>query len=123
MRCGFSQLPLDPTQIIRLGARRREGKASDAHLRGPARPRRRSAAVSRRRVVPERRGGAALAVFGLLDAGLVERDAVPELARHLLVLLVEAFAVIRELADADFLAAAEPDLQEPVGVGERLARG
>ena len=37
--------------------------------------------------------------------------------------LVETFAVVRELAAANLGAAAELDLQEPVGVGEALPRG
>ena len=56
------------------------------------------------------------------NAGLVERFAVPELARDLLVHLVEPLAVVGEAAAADLAAAAEAHLQEPVGIGQRLAR-
>ena len=41
------------------------------------------------------------------DVGLVERVAIPQLAGHLLVLLVERLAVVRELAAADLGAAAQ----------------
>src|SRR5207253_9844551 len=46
-----------------------------------------------------------------------------QLARHLLVLLVQALAVVGELAAPHEGAVAEADLPEPVGVGQRLARG
>lgn len=36
-------------------------------------------------------------------------------------LLVEGFAIVGVLADADLVAAPEPDLAEPVGIGKRLA--
>src|SRR5690242_21014445 len=48
--------------------------------------------------------------------------AIPELAGHRLVALIEALAVVRELAAADEVTQAEPDLAEPVGVREGLAR-
>src|SRR5690242_11589735 len=38
-------------------------------------------------------------------------------------LLVEAFAVVRHRAATDLLTPAEPHLQEPIGIGEALARG
>src|SRR6266404_5623265 len=53
----------------------------------------------------------------------VDLHAVPELARHLLVLLVQALAVVGELAAPHEGAVAEADLPEPVGIGQRLARG
>ncbi len=55
---------------------------------------------------------------------LVERGAVPTNLhnRHLLVLLVEPFAVIGELALPHRVAAAQGQFEEPVGIGERLAR-
>ena len=37
--------------------------------------------------------------------------------------LIEALAVVRELAAAHEVAVSQPDLAEPVGIGEGLARG
>src|SRR5262245_37103119 len=71
---------------------------------------------------PARRDQAALAVGGERDVGRVERVAIPELAGDLLVLLVEGFAVVGELAAPDLGAAAFADLGEPVRIGEALAR-
>ena len=71
-------------------------------------------------------GGAAeapLAVAGEADPGVVELHAIPELAGDLLVVLVERLAVVGELAAAHEVAVAQPDLAEPVGIGQRLARG
>jgi hypothetical protein len=65
----------------------------------------------------------ALAVIALLQAWLVEPDAIPELAGDRLVHLVEPLAVIRERALPDLRALAGSHLQEPVGIGERLPRG
>src|SRR3954471_17313476 len=69
-----------------------------------------------------RRGQAALAVGRALHAGCVEIHPVPELARDLLVFLVEPLAVVRVGAAAHVATAPEPDLAEPVGIGQRLAR-
>src|SRR5439155_10596488 len=48
---------------------------------------------------------------------------VPELARDLLMTLVQPLAVVRELTPAHEVAQTETDLPEPVGIGERLPRG
>src|SRR5512145_3372273 len=48
---------------------------------------------------------------------------VPELAGHLLVPLIEPLAIVGELAAPHEVTEAQPDLPEPVGVGETLARG
>src|SRR5689334_18544339 len=72
---------------------------------------------------PRRRDEPALAVGRHRDAGGGEGVAVPEFAGDLLVLLVEGFAVVRELAATDLVARARAHLGEPVGIGERLARG
>src|SRR6185436_5871474 len=69
-----------------------------------------------------RRDQPALAVGRERDARGVELIAIPQLARHLLVLLVERLAVVGELTATDLGATALPDLGEPVGVGEALAR-
>src|SRR2546425_3244620 len=53
----------------------------------------------------------------------VDVHAVPQLAGHLLVLLVEPLAVVGELAAPHEVAIAEADLPEPVGIGQRLAGG
>src|SRR5437868_324890 len=76
----------------------------------------------RRSALPARRDEAALAVAGERDVGRIERIAIPQLARHLLVLLVERLAVVGELAAPDLAAAALADLAEPVRVREALAR-
>ena len=57
------------------------------------------------------------------DRGAVAEVAIPQLAGHLLVLLVEAFAVVGEQAAAHFVATAQPHLLPPIGVGEALPRG
>ena len=51
-----------------------------------------------------------------------EIGAIPQLARHLPMTLIERFAVVGERAAAHLAAEAEPDLAEPVGIGQRLAR-
>src|SRR5213078_3219649 len=76
----------------------------------------------RRSPAPARGDQAALAVAGERDVGGVERVAVPQLAGDLLVLLVERLAVVGELAAPDLVAAALADLEEPVGIGQALAR-
>src|SRR5262245_1205795 len=48
------------------------------------------------------------AVAGERRARLVERHAIPQLARHLLVLLIECLAVVRVRAAADLVAPAQP---------------
>src|SRR5262249_17118356 len=73
---------------------------------------------------PGRRLEPTLAVERHPNVALARRDVtIPELARHLLVALIEALAVVRELAASHLAPEAEPDLPEPVGVGERLTRG
>src|SRR5207247_2548674 len=73
---------------------------------------------------PGRRPQPSLAVERHPNVALARRDVtVPELARHLLVALIEALAVVRELAASHLGPEAEPDLPEPVGVGERLTGG
>src|SRR5919108_5265883 len=76
------------------------------------------ASVRRRR--PRRRRQAALAVGGQVHVGGVELHAIPELAGDLLVVLVEAFTVIGELAAPHEVAEAETNLAKPVGIRERL---
>src|SRR5690606_35617802 len=63
------------------------------------------------------------AVGGERDVGRVQLLAIPQLAGHLLVLLVERLAVVRELAATDLGGAAGPDLRELVRIRERLPRG
>src|SRR5207248_10353349 len=72
---------------------------------------------------PRRRRQPALAVARQARVGRVDLHAVPELARHLLVLLIQALAVVGELAAPHEGTVAEADLSEPVGIGQRLARG
>src|SRR3989442_15965082 len=48
---------------------------------------------------------------------------VPDLARHLIVALIGDLAVFRELPTRTLGPKAEPDLPEPVGVGQRLTGG
>src|ERR1044071_3437436 len=77
------------------------------------------------RTAPAHPGGRdepALAVAGERDVGRVELLAIPQLARHLFVLLIERLAVVGELTAADLLAAALAHLEEPVGVGQTLTR-
>src|SRR5690349_10374512 len=57
------------------------------------------------------------------DAGLVEPLAIPELARDGPVPLIERLAVVGVDAAAHLAAAAEAQLQEPVGIGQRLPGG
>ena len=80
------------------------------------------AAPPRRILRPRRRPGRAQPARPSLrerHLGIVRIEApVPQLAGHLLVPLVEALAVVRELAAADEVAVAQPDLAEPVGIGE-----
>jgi len=73
---------------------------------------------------PRRRAETAPAVAREPDRGVAGLELpVPQLARDLLVALVEPLAVIRELAAPHEIPVAEPDLPEPVGVGESLAGG
>src|SRR5215207_6154362 len=72
---------------------------------------------------PTRRQEAAAPVAAERDAGLPEPLAIPELTRDLLVRLVERLAVVGVGAAAHLRAAPRERLQEPVGVGERLAGG
>src|SRR5713226_160329 len=72
---------------------------------------------------PRRRRQPALAVARERDRRVTRVEfPVPELAGDLLVALVEALAVVRELAPAHELAVARADLPEPIGIGERLPR-
>ena len=73
--------------------------------------------------LPAWRNQPALAIAAAGNIRLVERLAIPQLARHLLVHLVEPLAVVRERAAPDAVAVTLLDLQEPVGIGERLPRG
>src|ERR1700722_7529537 len=57
------------------------------------------------------------------DARLRQRLLVPELAGDLFVLLIQPFAIIGEFAGPYSGAEAERGFQEPIGIGERLARG
>src|SRR3954462_14548641 len=72
---------------------------------------------------PARGDQPALAVAGERDVRRIELFAIPQLAGHLLVLLIERLAVVGELAAPDLVAAALAQLAEPVGVGKALARG
>jgi hypothetical protein len=73
---------------------------------------------------PRRRAETAPAVAREPDRGVAGFELpVPQLARDLLVALVEPLAVIRELAAPHEIPVAEPGLPEPVGVGESLAGG
>src|SRR2546426_8630504 len=73
---------------------------------------------------PRRRQEAALAVAREPHRRLRRVELpVPELARDLLVALIEPLAVVRELAAAHQVAQTETDLSEPVGIGERLPGG
>src|SRR3979409_1994910 len=81
-----------------------------------------SAPHRRRSAGPAWGDPAALAVAGERDVGGVELVAIPQLAGDLLVLLVERLAVVGELAAPDLVALALADLEEPVGVGQALAR-
>src|SRR5919205_240816 len=82
-----------------------------------------SSALSTFLFSPLRRQEAAAAVACERDAGLVEALAIPELAGDLLVRLVERLAVVGVVAAAHLGAPARQRLEEPVGVGQRLARG
>src|SRR5690349_23890928 len=73
--------------------------------------------------LPWRRAEPPLAVGGAAHAGRVDVEPIPQLAGDLLVVLVQALAVVGEVAAADEGAVAEADLAEPVGVGQRLPRG
>src|SRR5262245_4621312 len=79
-----------------------------------------SALLGRR---PRRRAQAAAAVARETDRVAGIERAIPELARDLLVALVEPLAVVRELAAPHPVAVPEPDFPEPVGIGEGLAGG
>src|SRR5512132_2058523 len=57
-----------------------------------------------------------------LDVRLVEGFAIPQLAGDLLVLLIERLAVVGVFAAPHLGAAAELDLEEPIGVGQGRAR-
>ena len=71
------------------------------------------------RRLPGGRGQPPPSVLRERHLGIVRFEAsVPQLAGHLLVPLVETLAVVRELAAAHEVAVAQPDLAEPVGVGE-----
>src|SRR5437773_791421 len=74
------------------------GNTRSMHRSRPGWPR-----CERRSPPPARGDQPALAVTGERDVGGVERVAVPQLAGHLLVLLVERFAVVGELAAPDLV--------------------
>src|SRR5687767_2570059 len=97
---------------------------------------RRAVVASYRRTTPEawpsalssfhvrgRRNQPAFPIDRLRDARLIERLTIPELARDLLVHLVEALAVVGEAAPPHGVTLTAPHLEEPVGVGERLPGG
>ena len=103
-------LPLHQQREVQ--ARRSAAKNRDAHGQDPDAGRSVQRGATSRRFPSLLRG----------TSGLVERLSVPQLARHLLVHLVEALAVVGERAPADLVAAPEPHLQEPVGIRKRLPR-
>src|SRR5436309_12475256 len=78
------------------------------------------AAQRRRR---RRRRQPPLAVARQAHVGRVEPHAVPELASHLFVLLVQALAIVGELATPHQMTIPQADLPKPVRIGQRLARG
>src|SRR5687768_10803969 len=70
---------------------------------------------------PRRRNKPALAIRAARDRG--GEVAIPQPTGHLLVLLIQTFAVVGRLAAADLFAAPEPHFQEPIRIGEALSRG
>src|SRR5262245_66169104 len=72
--------------------------------------------------LPAWRDQATFAVVAFCDVRFIEVRAIPEFASHLLVHLIQAFAVVREIAAANLIALAGSDLQRPVGIGQRGAR-
>ena len=74
------------------------------------------------RPLPDRRRQAALSIRCLKDVIFVHVDAIPQLAGHRHVLLIQRFAVIGVFADDVFVAAAKPNFQKPVGVGQCCGR-
>src|SRR5262249_17383751 len=73
--------------------------------------------------LPPWRHETTLAVGSERDIWRLEVETIPKFARHLLVLLIEGLAVVRELAAPDRGTVTGAKLQEPVRIGERLARG
>src|ERR1700733_1305558 len=71
---------------------------------------------------PPRRNEPPLAVGREAHAGFAQCVSIPQLAGDLAVPLIERLAVIGVDAQAHFRAAASPNLREPVGIRERLAR-
>src|SRR5215471_4971643 len=70
---------------------------------------------------PARSDEAAPPILALRNIRLVNFDAVPELAGHLFVHLVESLAVVGEFAAADFRPTSHSEFQEPIRIGQRLA--
>src|SRR5262245_49685379 len=71
---------------------------------------------------PRRRDEAPLPVVAQALARLAEVRPIPELARHLLVHLIEPLTVVRVLATPHVGTESGANLAEPVGVRKRLPR-
>src|SRR5215813_7200816 len=54
---------------------------------------------------------------------LIQVHSIPQLARYLLVHLIEPLTIIRKYATPDLVSAPKPYLEEPVRVGQRLTSG
>src|SRR5690606_1036501 len=93
-----------------------------ARARRRARSRRFRRAAAPERSTPAGRDEPATTIAREQHPVLVEPFAIPALAGHFLVRLVERLAVVREEAAPDLVPASAPDLQEPIGIGERLPR-
>ena len=56
-------------------------------------------------LLPSRRDKTPFAVIALHDSGFIKIHAIPQFASHLFVHLIQAFAVVREIAAANLAAA------------------
>src|SRR5687768_1542360 len=97
--------------------RSRRGRAGDGGRRLRQSRSRAGRRPGRWAEAPTSVGGEAYGGIGAIEV------AVPQLARHLLVVLVQPLAVVRELAAPDEVTVAEVNLAVPVGVREALTRG
>src|SRR6185295_20403472 len=59
-------------------------------------------------------------IFAHRDSRFIQPNAIPKLARHLLVHLIEPFTIVCEHAASNLIPTAEFDLQKPVRVSKRL---
>src|SRR5207302_10575552 len=69
------------------------------------------------------RNESSFAIVAHCDFSLIEIHSIPKLARHLLVHLIEPFAVVRKDAPSNLVSMPQSHLQKPIRVGKRLPSG